>query len=430
MRSRDNTLRVHLERALRALALTALAFAAWSAAQPEPEPAADDTGHAGLGDALDRWTTAPAGRIHLTLERTLRPGDRDWIRALRRAGTPVTWESNGIPALAIEAAPLADPRGGAMIWVVAPAGQRVAVSDAIAPLDTVVAQAGGAMLGTPIGVGPFEVRIEDHAATAEVRDTILPRRVLVIGPATWEAKFVITALEEAGWGIDARLGLAPGVEVTQGAAGAPDTAHHAAVVALGAPSAGLGRAIARYVRAGGGLLLAGESAEAAAFAELAAGRPGTRARPATLSFAEGAPRRALAFRAVAPRTDALVLEEQGGRVVVAARRWQSGRVIQLGYEDTWRWRLGGGASAVAAHRDWWSGLVSAVAHRATTPAVRASPNEAAPMAALVTALGPPISDAMPGSVGGRWVPSPVLLFSMIIALLLGEIASRRLRGAP
>jgi hypothetical protein len=430
MPSRDNTLRVHLERALRILALIALALAAWSAAQPDPEPAADDTGYAGLDDALDRWTTAPPRAIHVTLERALRAADRDWIRAIRRTGTPVTWESDQIPALAIETAPMADPRGGAMIWIVAPAERRVALSDAIAPIDTVVAQKGGAMLGTPIGVGPFEARIEDHAATTGLRDTILPRRVLVIAPATWEAKFVITALEEAGWGIDARLALAPGVEVTQGGAGSPDTARHAAVVALGAPVPALGAAIARYVRAGGGPVLAGGSAEAAPLAGLGAGRLGARVRPTTLAFVEEAPRRALAFRAIAPRADALVLEEQGGRVAVAARRSELGRVIQLGYEDTWRWRLGGGANAVAAHRDWWSGLVSAVAHRATTPAVRALPDESAPLAALVTALGPPTPDAMRRSGRGGWLPSPVLLFSAIIALLLAEIASRRLRGAP
>jgi hypothetical protein len=189
-------------------------------------------------------------------------------------------------------------------------------------------------------------------------------------------------------------------------------------------------AIARYVRGGGGLILAGESAGAASLAALAAGRFGTRARPPTLAFVEGAPRRALAFRAIAHRTDALVLEEHGGRVAVAARRFESGRVIQVGYEDTWRWRLAGGANAVEAHRDWWSGLVSAVAHRATRPVGSALPNEAAPLAALVTALGPPTPDARRSSSGARWLPSPALLFSAIIALLLAEIASRRLRGAP
>ena len=421
---------MQLERALRVLALVALAFAAWSAAQPAPEPAVERTDNAGLRDALDRGTRAPPRRIHLAFEQVPPAGDRDWIRALRRTGTPVTWESDEIPALAIEVAPVADPRGGAMIWLVAPPQQRVAVSDAIGPLDTVVAQGGGAMLSAHIGVGPFEARLDDHAATARLRDTILARRVLVIGRATWEAKFVITALEEAGWGIDARLALAPDVEVTQGRPGSPDTARHAAVVALGAPPASLGPAIARYVRAGGGLILAGESAEAPSLAALAAGRLGARTRPTTSTFVEGAPRRALAFRTIARRPDALVLEEHGGRAAVAARRSESGRVIQLGYEDTWRWRLAGGGNAVEAHRDWWSGLVAAVAHRATIPASTDVPNEAAPLAALVTALGPPAPHDLRGDAGARWFPSPALLFSVIIALLLAEIASRRLRGAP
>ncbi|MDQ4079970.1 MAG: hypothetical protein M3125_04360, partial [Gemmatimonadota bacterium] len=330
MRSRDNAFRVHVERGLRVLALIALAIAAWSAAQPEPEPVAEGANSGGLRDALERWTTAPPGGIHLTLERAPSTADRDWIRALRRTGTPVMWKSDGIPALAIEAAPVADPRGGAMIWLVAPSEQRVVVSDAIAPIDTVVAQSGGAMLSAPVVVGPFEARVNDHVATTTLRDTILPRRVLVVGPASWEAKFVITALEEAGWGIEARLALAPGVEVTQGAARTPDTARHAAVVALGVPPAAFGAAVARYVRAGGGLILAGESTQAASLAALTAGRFGARVRPATLTFAEGASRRALAMRAIIPRSDALVLEGQAGRVAVAARRHESGRVIQLG----------------------------------------------------------------------------------------------------
>jgi hypothetical protein len=316
-----------------------------------------------------------------------------------------------------------------MIWIVAPPGQRVAVSDAIAPIDTVVSDGGGAMLSAPIGIDPFEARIEDHAATARLSDTILPRRVLVIGPATWEAKFVITALEEVGWVIDARVALAPGVEVAQGGSATPDTSRHAAVIALRNPPAALAAAIERYVRAGGGLILAGDSAQATSVATVAAGRIGPRSRATTLTFVEGAPRRALAFRSLAPRSDAVVLEQQGGRVAAAARRTASGRVIQLGYEDTWRWRLAGGANAVAAHRDWWSGLVSAVAYRAAIPVASPVPNDAAPLAALVSALGPPTPNATRDSSTERWRPSPTLLFSAIIALLLAELASRRLRGA-
>jgi hypothetical protein len=430
MPSRDNAVRVHIERVLRVLTLIALALAAWNAARPEPEPRAEESNHAGLDNALSRWTMAPPGRIHLTLDRVPPAATRDWIRALRRAGTPVSWEAEDIPPLAIEAAPVADPRGGAMIWLVGAPNERVMLADAISPIDTVVTQRGGAMLRASIGVGPFEARLGHHVALTRLRDSLLPRRVLVLGPAGWEAKFVIAALEEAGWGIDARLALAPGIEVIQGASSAPDTARHAAVIALGPPSPTLGTAIARYVRAGGGLVLAGQSAVAAPFAPLAAGRATVRVRPATMSFAEDAPRRALAFRGIALRSDALVLEQQGDRVVVAARREGSGRVIQIGYEDTWRWRMTGGARAVEAHGDWWNGLVSAAAHRATRPVNGVAPNDAAPRAALVAALGPAVREGDRPSGDAPWVPPPVIFFSLVLTLLLAEIASRRLRGAP
>jgi hypothetical protein len=97
--------------------------------------------------------------------------------------------------------------------------------------------------------------------------------------------------------------------------------------------------------------------------------------------------------------------------------------------ETWRWRLGGGANAVEAHGAWWSALVSTVAYRAAVPIVRSAPNDPAPLAATVEALGPPMPRNADGDTGTVWMPSPVMLFALISALLLAEIASRRLRGA-
>ena len=39
---------------------------------------------------------------------------------------------------------------------------------------------------------------------------------------------------------------------------------------------------------------------------------------------------------------------------LAARRAGAGRVVQLGYDETWRWRLAGSGDAPTAHRDYWS----------------------------------------------------------------------------
>lgn len=412
------------------LLLVVLAFAAWSATLPPPErgPAASETD--GLGDSLARWTAAAPPRVHVSLDVAPIPAERDWLRALRHAGTPATWNGDGIPALAIEAAPVASPQGGTMLWITAPRGSRVELTDAVASIDTVTSVAGGASVFAPIVTGPVRATVDAQSASAAVRDVVLPRHVLVLGRATWEAKFVISALEEAGWRVDARLSVAPGIDVTQGMARTPDTARHAAVVVLDAPSGSTSGAIARYVRAGGGAILSGTSASAASLAEIAGGRVGLRIRPLSIAFADDAPRRALGFLAIAPRSDGIVLEERDGRIAAVARRADAGRVVQIGYDETWRWRLAGGATALDAHRGWWSGLVSSVAYRAATPAARVSRDDDAPRARLVDALGPPAAAAPAVAMRARWAPSPVLLFVLMATLLLAELASRRLRGAP
>ena len=317
-----------------------------------------------------------------------------------------------------------------MLWIAAPAGARLAVADEVAPIDTVVAIAGGARIVMPAATGNISVSVGNHRASVGLRDTLTPRRVLVLGRATWEAKFVIAALEETGWLVDARLVIAPGVEVIQGAARSPDTARHAAVIVLDAPSAATGTMVARYVRSGGGAVLSGTSANAASLADMAVGRVGARVRPASMAFADDAPRQGLGFLAIVPRNDAITLEDRDGRVTAAARRVEGGRVVQLGYDETWRWRLAGGAQSVDAHRNWWSSLLASVAHRAAMPMVHEGEHDDAPRARLVEALGPSTSAGDLRSPGAGWSPSAALLFAIVSALLLAELTSRRLRGAP
>ncbi|HJR64995.1 MAG TPA: hypothetical protein VJ802_01095, partial [Gemmatimonadaceae bacterium] len=207
MPSRGNRARVVTERGLRTLSLLTLAAAAWIAWRPAAEREVEGVVNADLDDALARWTIGPPRRIHAALEVAPAPDSRDWLRAIRRAGTPVTWSGADIPALAVEVAPIANPRGGTMLWVAAPSGARVSVADALASIDTVVAAAGGARVLAPSTAGAVTASVGAHVATARARDTLLARRVLVLGRATWEAKFVIAALEEAGWLVDARLSV-------------------------------------------------------------------------------------------------------------------------------------------------------------------------------------------------------------------------------
>jgi hypothetical protein len=419
-----------IERGLRVLSLATLAAAVWIAWRPPGQRVAETAPNGDLDDALARWTIAPPPRVHVALDAAPPQETRDWLRAIRRAGTPVSWGSGEIPALALEIAPLADPSGGTMIWIAAPAAARVAIGDAVAPIDSVVATAGGASVLAPTTTGSLIAAIGEHRATARARDTLVVRRVLVLGRATWEAKFVIAALEEAGWGVDARLSVAPGVEVTQGSSRAPDTSRHTAIVVLDPPSPATGSAVARYVRAGGGAILSGGTAHAPALGDIAVGRLGARVRASSIAFADDAPRRALGFLAIVPRNDGIVLEERGGRVAAAARRVEMGRVVQVGYDETWRWRLAGGAGALDAHRRWWSELVSSVAYRAPMPLSQAARGNDAPLARLVDALGPSTEAPMEMTTARRWSPSPALLFALVSVFLLAELASRRLRGAP
>src|SRR5690606_21527227 len=123
----------------------------------------------------------------------------------------------------------------------------------------------------------------------------------------------------------------------------------------------------------------------------------------------------------------------GDRVAVAARRVGAGRVVQLGYEETWRWRMTGPDGAPDAHRARWGALVSAAAYAPESTVVAGAPAmqplDDAPVARLIAALGPPGEEpaASAGTAASRGVPP--WLFVVIAALLLVEWLSRRARGA-
>jgi hypothetical protein len=143
--------------------------------------------------------------------------------------------------------------------------------------------------------------------------------------------------------------------------------------------------------------------------------------------AVGPPRAALDLRpVVALAGDALVLERQGDRISVAARREGMGRVIQVGYLDLWRWRMAGAENAVEAHRAWLARLVAGVAYTGAT-ARRVQPADAAPVATLIDRLGPPTAAAplTPAGLIDRWSG---WIFAVICLALLAELVSRRARG--
>ena len=421
-----------IERAWRLLALVLLAWAI-AAAFRGPAPETVHVTSRVLMVEAPRLARAPLPpRVDAELDAAPSAIETDQLSAIERAGGTVTWRAaRALSPVALEVSSRVDPAGGARALIAAEPGARASLYDRASPLfDTVAIGDAPAMVMLAAFSPPLSVNVRQEGAAAAPADSFALRRVIVLAHAGWEGKFLVAALEERGWHVSAAFDVAPGLAVTQGAPLILDTARTLAVFALDSASAQAhAAAIGAFVRSGGGAILAGDAANAPALAELAPGRAGARERPATVAFVDSAPRRALGFRAIAPLArDAIPIEVRGGSVAVAARRVGAGRVVQVGYDETWRWRFEGSAHSLEADRAWWSGVLAGVACRAATP-IDSPVNEfSAPLAHLVAALGPPASEAAPASIAPRGLPW--WLLAVILAAFLAEIASRRLRGAP
>lgn len=416
---------------LRGVAFAALSALLVRAIRP-PATAPEGAARGDLGPALAAWTSTPPNRARVVLDAAPDPRMRDWMRALARSGTPVQWSmARSIAPSAVVAEPAVDPYGATRIRLASNRSGPVSIIDAAGLIDTLPV---GGNVELELGAVSGEVRARGSTfvATTVARDSVTLRPVLVLGIAGWEAKFTIAALEESGWRVAARLRVGPGIEVTQGSLGSVDTAQYSAVVVLDSTGAPLAGAIARYARAGGGVVLAGSAARLASLAPTAAGGVGRRMAGVAGAVASETPRNGLGAFAVAPlRPDAVALESRGRSTVVAARRVDAGRVIQLGYDETWRWRMSGADEAVRAHRMWWSRLVASVAYAPLVPHVTATDavRDEAPLAALYSALGAPIAydpAVAPTRDASR---TTRILFLLVVATLLAEWVSRRLRGA-
>ena len=418
------------EHVLRGVAVAALATLFWRAVRPAPANGVD-VARGDLGSALERWTLAPPVEMRVVLDATADARTRDWLRALARAGGVVRWSaSRPLGAAAVTAEPAAEPNGATRLRVASAAGEAVSIGDDAGTIDT-LPRGGAAELELATVAGTVRASGPTFTATTDARDSLLLRPVLVLGAAGWESKFAIAALEERGWRVASRVRVAPNIEVTQGPLGVIDTARYSAVIMLDSTVASFAPEIARYARAGGGVVLGADAARVGSVAAVAPGGVGRRIPGVAGGVASAAPRTGLgAFPVAALRPDAVALEWRDANVMIAARRVDAGRVMQVGYDETWRWRMGGGDEAAAAHREWWSRLVSAVAYAPLVPrASVASAVDEMPLASLIDALGP----ATP--LDPRLVPrrdaSRVtwMLFALVVASLLAEWTSRRLRGA-
>lgn len=386
---------------------------------------AESVSGAAIEGRLAAWTRLPSSvSLHATLDATPSPGAVDWLAALLHSGHLVTWTGNP-PALAMSAEGVADPRGGTRVDFAAPTGATVLLRDDASVIDSVrVASFGGSVIAPDV-VGSLTTTVGRQNASANTPDSARTRSVVVVGGAGWEGKFIVVALEERGWPVIARFAVAPGVGVGETAPLVLDTAHVSTVIAVDTVLGGLGPAIERYVRSGGGLILAGTSSFARATTSLAPGQLGTRIRPAVLP-ADTIGLGATGFYPVASlKHDAVALERRSAGVSIAARRVGAGRVLQVGYDDSWRWRMAGGPGSDAAHRDWWSRLVSGVAY--APPAARANAGAgSAPLASMIDRIGP--ARPLPPGTSGRAPIDRRVYMVLIMVLLSAEWGSRRLRG--
>ena len=384
-----------------------------------------------LSRGLREWSKSGVApdRISVQLDSVPTPRQRDWLAALRSSGSNVTW-SGSLPAVGLEIQPIAAPGGGYNVLVSAPSGSSVVVGDEVGPLDTLRAGAGGARVSVPSASGIVTARSAGTTARASLPDSLRIKRVLVIGSADWESKFVIAALEESGWKVDAQTHVAPGVSVTQGSINPIDTARYSAVIALDRSASAYAAEITRYAASGGGVILGAAAVGGEGFASLRAGAAGRIDAPTAVQSEPGSVTlQSLSLMPiVAMRGDAIALERRNGNVAAAARRFVNGRVLQLGYIDTWRWRMSGSGNSVSDHRKWWTNAVAGVAYAPPASSAIASNQDDVPLARLVGALGQPSPAALVPLASTAASVSLWWLFAILSLSLLAEWVSRRTRG--
>jgi len=418
------------EWALRLALVVVLAIALWrSIRAARPGTVSIAAPASALSEALQRVTSTPGiGALDVNVDGALSPAEREWLLALRRAGVRVSWRGD-VPAIALSVDRAREPVAHARMRIVADGTGMMVLRDSLGVIDSVRA-ARGAMVEAPDIVGRVTAQQARFSASSSVPDRSDRRAVLVLGRAGWESRFVLAALGEAGWQVRGRLPVAPGVSVVDASVLPLDTARYDAVIALDSTAADLAPAIARFVAQGGGAILAGSALDAGALRGIAPARAGARRPGRILLEGDTLTRGDLPVRPLlALRDDAVSLERHPAGLVVAIRRAGLGRVAAMGYDESWRWRMQGGAAGEAAHRDWWSRMTGLVAPERARPGDdNAARSGAAPRAALIAALGEP-SGASPPSGQPSSSRLPLVLLVLLLVALLAETASRRFRGA-
>lgn len=454
------THRSMLEAACRVGALAALiagAWLSWTAHRDTPRTAGSrvmrlaDSSLAPVVREVRRAASSPDTLV-MPLPTVPRAAIRAALGVMAHAGIPVRWvDSTGAAGLALSITHDAAPGAGFDIRVSVPvpspgASSTLSLRDAGGLLDSLSTDVRASAHSPQLQawrVAALTAPVRASSGNAEALDTVAaaapPKRLLIVALPGWESKFTIAALEELGWPVDGTLRTSPTGAVTVGAPQRLDTARYAAVVILDSMTVDA-PALLRFVRQGGGLVLSGDALR---IPELAAHGPARAfmVRNATAgALLTPTPRRGLeAWELGVPLEAEVLLRDAGSHghdeVIVAGRRIGAGRVVASGYRQLWRWRMEGTDDGIDEHRRWWSGLIALVLPDG--PSVRTPhavwPGDVAPYADLVAMAGQPLT-ALPARVStsdtsrGFRLPVPAVLFGLAALCLLGEWASRRLRG--
>ena len=412
---------------LRATLLAVLAVALWRSWRPDAAaPVMRKANASSLARAQHEVMTNPnITALDVTLDAMPSRSERDLLAALAHAHVTIHWHGDA-PPLALQVVRSREPEARTRVLVAGGSAAPVALIDAAGLLDSVRAPT-GATSETPSVVGIVRAEQGRFAARRVAPPRTPSGAVLLLGRPNWETKFVVQALSEAGWVVRARTPIAPGVFVRDDAILPLDTARYDVVVALDSTASDLTAQITRFVAQGGGLVAGAGALVDARLAALAPARAGERRPGRILLSDDSVTTRDLPVRPlVVTRTDAVMLVREPAGVVVAARRAGLGRVLLVGYDESWRWRMLGGMSGLPAHRRWWSQAVGSVAPEREDE-VPGTSSDAAPLAALTASLGPRSASPRASGKDSR-DPLPLWLFVLAAAALLAEMASRRFRG--
>lgn len=381
---------------------------------------------AALDSALTAWSFEAPPVATLNAATVPDRRQRDWLVALRRGGTAVRWmtaDSVG-GALVVEPGPV--PAAAMRVTALGSPGATLILMDELGQIDSMTAGSGGVATWRANPIGAVRATVSSSAAAAQARDSVITGPVLVVGEAGWESKFVTAALEEDGWSVAARVTVAPSALVRQRLPLAVDTSTLSAVVILDSTSALDAGAITRFALEGGGVVASGAGSRHPALRSLLP-RTAPSTNGAVGALLGASPRDGLDARTFTVSAGDVPLDRRRGSPVVVGRRIGSGRVVAIGYDDTWRLRMTPPDEAAPdAHRAWWSSLVAGVAYSRLARRNGVTVDEA-PLAATVDAIGAPVSQGESPSRQRTFPWEAVLAAAVALALLL-EWISRRLRG--